>query len=107
MGGTIAFAGGPDGAVPSSDAEGLLAAVDAGAVDSVDLAAISSIGLEGHHLSALAEAIERGIEAGYGGIVITHGTDTIEETAYLLALTVERGRVPVVLTGAMRHGGRD
>ena len=39
---------------------------------------------------------------GYDGIVITHGTDTMEETAYFLDLTTDLD-IPIILTGSQRN----
>jgi L-asparaginase len=41
-------------------------------------------------------------DGGVDGIVITHGTDTLEDTAYYLDSTLDSRRVPVVVTGSQR-----
>ncbi|MFO1442989.1 asparaginase [Bacillus sp. Bva_UNVM-123] len=49
----------------------------------------------------LKELIETYKTENVSGVVITHGTDTLEETAYFLDLTL-KSQVPIVVTGAMR-----
>ncbi|HET7600304.1 MAG TPA: asparaginase [Gemmatimonadales bacterium] len=81
-----------------------------------DWARMPACHLDQERLWALRERI-RAIQDGEGlagaarprGIVVTHGTDVLEETAYLLARTLDPA-VPVALTGAMRtssDGGWD
>ena len=54
------------------------------------------------HWVVLKDRIEKAVnEEHFGGIVITHGTDTLEETAYFLDLALNIN-VPIAITGAMR-----
>ncbi len=53
------------------------------------------------HMLELRDLIHS-LKNNFDGIVVTHGTDTLEETAFFLHLTLETS-LPVVLTGSMRH----
>jgi L-asparaginase len=66
-----------------------------------DWARLPACHLGPDRLWAMRERVRAVAESGeVTGIVVTHGTDILEETAYLLARTLDP-RVPVAITGAM------
>src|SRR5690349_20216703 len=104
LGGTIAMTAQTEGgAMPTLSADDLVAAVpglaDSGLqVEVHDFRRLPGASLAFSDLLELAVMVET---LAVDGVVITQGTDTIEETAYLLDL-VTSGARPVVVTGAMR-----
>lgn len=110
-GGTIAGAAG-DAAQTTGYAAGalpiqqLLAAVPMlgrlAEVEAEQVAALDSKDMDHTTWLALARRVQHHVDrADVDGIVVTHGTDTLEETAYWLNLTIAT-RKPVVFTAAMR-----
>ncbi|GGM72999.1 L-asparaginase [Longimycelium tulufanense] len=107
LGGTIAMtpqAGG--GVAPALSADELLSAVPGLAelgigLDVHDFRRVPGATLDIPDVLALAAAIEQVVSAGVDGVVVTQGTDTIEESAYLLDL-LHPAETPIVVTGAMR-----
>ena len=71
-------------------------------IEAIQICNVNSDDITAEIWLTLAETINRmAADPDITGFVITHGTDTMEETAYFLNLTVKTDK-PVVLTGAMR-----
>jgi L-asparaginase len=71
-------------------------------IETVQLCNINSDDITGEIWTQLAHKINEIAERDdVSGIVVTHGTDTLEETAYFLNLTVKTEK-PVIVTGSMR-----
>jgi L-asparaginase len=109
-GGTIASKVQPDGGVAVAlDGRQLLDSVDgldADDIDVVDLFQGPSWNLDLDAMSTVALAARAAAASGTA-VVVTHGTDTLEETAYLTDLVAGEAtdRAPIVVTGSMRNAG--
>ncbi len=106
LGGTIAMTGDGDGVKPSLNADDLIRAVplleDVADIQATSFRNVPSANLTISDLAELCAAIDRAIADGAAGIVITQGTDTMEECAFALDVML-RTDTPVIITGAMRN----
>ncbi|UHQ98600.1 asparaginase (plasmid) [Natrinema zhouii] len=106
-GGTIASTGEDSGARPTQTGDQLLEAVpelESYAELSIeDVAQVPSYEIDGETLETIGERVrELDDDPAVDAAVVTHGTDTMEETAYYLDVTVQPD-IPVFLTGAQRR----
>jgi L-asparaginase len=109
-GGTIASEPTDAGAEPAKSGDDLVAAVpelaDYADVSAVEVASHPGFDMQFPAVAGVAEAVREGTDAGVDGFVVTHGTDTLADTAYALWLTLDPDRLgdsPVVVTGAQRR----
>lgn len=106
LGGTISMTStAGEGLVPTLGGADLLAhladALGAIETEAVDVLKVGSAHLTFTELLEVARAADRAVRDGAHGVVVVQGTDSLEESAYLLDL-LWRHEEPVVLTGAMR-----
>jgi L-asparaginase len=108
LGGTISSTKGKrsTGVVSNLTGEDLISAVpelsEVANVSAASFRQVAGSELTMDDVVELAADIERRIDSGASGIVVTQGTNTIEETVFVLDVLVDR-EAPVVVTGAMRN----
>lgn len=108
-GGTISMKVDPDlqAAIPALSADELLSKItnieDFAEIETINYANIPSPHITPEIMMDIAKIVKETIvREDIIGIILTHGTDTLEETAYLLDLVVDSEK-PIVIVGAMRN----
>ncbi|MFB6136476.1 MAG: asparaginase [Halobacteriaceae archaeon] len=105
-GGTIASTGGDSGAAPSKSGADLVDAVpgvdEHADVTVEEVASVPGFDMDPATMAEVSRRANAAVEDGADGVVVTHGTDTLAETAYFLDATLAEG-VPAVVTGAQRR----
>jgi L-asparaginase len=109
-GGTISMKIDPrlQAAVPSLSGEEIMSMVT-GIEEYANIESFNFSNLPGPHVTPnkmleMSKYVQKILEReDIYGVVITHGTDTLEETAYFLHLNIKSSK-PIIVTGAMRNG---
>nr|WP_153470012.1 asparaginase [Streptomyces kaniharaensis] len=108
LGGTIAMTrtAAASGVTPTLTGSDLVGAVPglqgAAEVTVEDFRQMPGASLAISDIVSLVDRLQQADRDGVDGVVVTQGTDTLEETAYLTGL-YHQGSMPVVFTGAMRN----
>lgn len=104
-GGTLAMTRQGDGLAPAQSAsdlvEGIRARLEGVELVSIDAYSRPSANLGFVEVANLARLAQEAAAGGAAGVVVTQGTDTIEETAFALEL-ICKADIPIVVTGGMR-----
>lgn len=98
-GGTIACETTENGRAPSRSGAELTAGITDCEITICDLFSCDSTDITPSHWRKLYNKVRE--SADYDGIVILHGTDTLEYTAAMLYFTASHMGIPIILTGAM------
>lgn len=105
-GGTIASTGSEDGATPDRTGSELIDAVpvieEYADIGVEQVTQRPSFEMDFEAAATVAERAEDVIASGADGVIVTHGTDTMEESAYFVDRTVDAD-APIVFTGAQRR----
>lgn len=103
VGGTIAMKVGVDGshAAPDAQPDASMFPIPGVELEFREVANVGSPSLQPVHIVAALRAADSAVRDGARGVVITHGTDTLEETAFFLNRFWPHA-APLVVTGAMR-----